>query len=268
MRGDKVPLSRLKGWVHSKVTRNPRWGKFLARFMSYIEVASLEVLTFLDRYLIPGVFRRVMRVAKGSWGSVVVPLGVNIDPSVQISPTEEIFEIVKRVDVVALGACYCRWRNGDRKYPSETCIILGRGYDLEDLAAAGKLVPGTEPRRISVDELRHVLEVCDRAGLVHQLIFFPSPRFFYVICNCAPESCTALQNVIKFGAPSVVKSNFVESTDAALCTACGACVGRCPFGARSLDGASGGILVDANRCYGCGVCVPTCPEGAIRLVRR
>ncbi|GAB4311796.1 MAG: hypothetical protein Kow0069_12240 [Promethearchaeota archaeon] len=236
----------------------------MARAMSLVEVASLEALTFLDRYLLPGIFKRVMWLAKGSWGAVVVPLGTNLDETVQVAPSEEILEIVKRCRVVAVGQCYCRRRNEDRRYPSETCVILGESYDLEEVERFHPLEGSS--RQISVEELEDLLKKCDRAGLVHQLIFFPSPRFFYVICNCAPESCTALRNLIRHGAPSVVKSNFAERTNEELCTACGTCVERCPFGARSVQG--GRLGVNSARCFGCGLCVPTCPAKAVKLVRR
>lgn len=260
----RVPLHKLKRWLAGKLTS--RRGKLLAKLFSFIEVATLEALTFLDRTLLPGIYKRVMWMLQGSWGSVVVPLGKNIDASVQVLPTEEIFEIARRANVKAVGNCYCRWRNKDFRYPGETCLILGEGYDLEELARAEKLVPGTRPRHISDAELAHILEECDRLGLVHQLIFFPSPRYFYVICNCAPESCSALRSVIRWGSPTLVKANFVERTERAACTACGACVSRCPFAARHV--VDGALHVNPGRCFGCGLCVRVCPEDAITLVRR
>jgi len=48
--------------------------------------------------------------------------------------------------------------------------------------------------------------------------------------------------------------------DADRCTACGACVTACPFGALSVDGVA---KVDAALCTLCGACVEACPCEAI-----
>jgi Pyruvate/2-oxoacid:ferredoxin oxidoreductase delta subunit len=62
------------------------------------------------------------------------------------------------------------------------------------------------------------------------------------------------------------KSPFLEKTDLAKCTVCGACVKICPYEARSVDG--GKMKVKAARCYGCSACEYACPEGAIAMVPR
>lgn len=47
------------------------------------------------------------------------------------------------------------------------------------------------------------------------------------------------------------------------CTACGACVEACPFGALSLDGDA--ATVDRDLCTYCGACVEVCAPGAITI---
>lgn len=49
-----------------------------------------------------------------------------------------------------------------------------------------------------------------------------------------------------------------------LCTACGACVDACPFGALSLAGPT--VAVD-EQCNLCGACVEVCPAEALRIER-
>jgi len=53
--------------------------------------------------------------------------------------------------------------------------------------------------------------------------------------------------------------------DADRCTACGACVDACPFGALRLDSVA---VVDRGLCTLCGACVEACPVGAIARPER
>ena len=106
----------------------------------------------------------------------------------------------------------------------------------------------------------------EERGLVHQIIFFPSPQFYYVICNCCPCCCLSLSNFFDKGAPQVVKSEFIAVTDTNKCTNCGICEQRCHFGARKLKDKKLKFL--SQKCFGCGLCVSTCPEKAITLERK
>ncbi len=50
--------------------------------------------------------------------------------------------------------------------------------------------------------------------------------------------------------------------DEELCSACGVCVGLCPFTAITLDKEKGASAVNDALCKGCGTCVAACPSGA------
>jgi heterodisulfide reductase subunit A2 len=60
----------------------------------------------------------------------------------------------------------------------------------------------------------------------------------------------------------------VAVVHAEACTACGDCVGACPFGAiRLVEGGESSVaLVDGAVCKGCGACAPVCAEDAIDLL--
>ena len=111
-----------------------------------------------------------------------------------------------------------------------------------------------------------LLKDSEERGLVHQIIFFPSPQFYYVICNCCTCCCLSLSNFFKKGTPQVVKSEFIVATDTDRCTDCGTCVQRCHFGARRII--KNKISFSQVKCFGCGLCVSKCPERAISLVRK
>ena len=49
-----------------------------------------------------------------------------------------------------------------------------------------------------------------------------------------------------------------------MCTACGACIEACAFGA--ISAADGAVAIDRASCKGCGACAPACPEDALDLL--
>jgi heterodisulfide reductase subunit A len=71
----------------------------------------------------------------------------------------------------------------------------------------------------------------------------------------------------------ILKKGFAEldplvaTVAADACTACGACLDACPYGAIEMTAASGRqvALISETGCKGCGGCVPVCPENAIDL---
>lgn len=54
---------------------------------------------------------------------------------------------------------------------------------------------------------------------------------------------------------------MIPLVDPSRCSACGACVAACRFGALALAGAR--VMVFPELCHGCGTCLRPCPEGAI-----
>ena len=164
----------------------------------------------------------------------------------------------------SIGYCYCRKKHQNCDNPINTCIGLGipPGQSLYDIHTKREFF-----KAVSKEEIIELLNDCDDRGLVHQVIYFPSPNFYYVICNCCTCCCEPLSNYKKFLLPKIIKADFIEVTDTSNCTNCGNCIEICPFDARKLD-SNKTLIVDRERCFGCGVCVRKCPVNAIKLIKR
>ncbi len=73
---------------------------------------------------------------------------------------------------------------------------------------------------------------------------------------------------------AILKKGFAELdplvaiVDPATCTACGDCLGHCPYEAISITEEDGRrfAAISPTGCKGCGGCVPICPENAIDLL--
>ncbi len=257
--------TRIKTSIAGLLKRQPAIGKLLASAMSSVEVSMLQVLDFIGTHVSKDFKIRFMRTFfKNRWGGRVVPLGVNVSAETMFLPAQEIYEIVSRSSVFAIGKCFCRTKHKRCDNPTDTCILLGpnAGRSLAEIPYRTSTFT-----RVSKERIMQVLDDADKHGLVHQTIFFPSPDYFYVICNCCACCCEALHDFKRFGTPAVVKSDFIEKTDTDNCKGCGECVPACPFDARSVVG-GGKVQVRPEKCFGCGVCARRCPDGLIKLVRR
>lgn len=234
---------------------------------SLIEVALLELFRRLDKKFniyTMGILNR--RVLKGRWGGKVIPLNKNIDVGTKFLPTQEILEILSRSNVVGISWCYCR--SVQRKYnkpncdhPLYTCIHLSFGQSLYEIP-----YKSFNLEKVSKERIVELLEDSDKRGLIHQLIYFPSPQFYYVICNCCPCCCMVIDKFLKYGSPQMVKSDFIAETDKLSCVNCGKCVEWCYFGAREMN--EGKLAFNSTNCFGCGICVPKCDNGSIILKKK
>jgi NAD-dependent dihydropyrimidine dehydrogenase PreA subunit len=255
----------IKAKIGGLIERNPIIGKLLSTLMLTVEIRMLMILNYLDKHLSPNFKIRFMRTFfEGRWGGRVVPLNINIPVETKYLPRQEILEIISRSKVVGVGECWCRTTHKNCKHMTRTCmgLALPGGRSLHDIRY--KDVSFT---RISKKEIIKILNQADDEGLVHQIIYFPTPNYFYVICSCCTCCCEAISNYKKFLSPKIVKSDFIMQTDRNKCVNHGACIEICPFDARQLD-AKGKLIVDYNKCFGCGLCIRKCPKNAIKLVKR
>lgn len=248
------------------LNRFPYIGKLLTSIFGLLELPILEFVRRIDKKLhlkTKDLLNSLL--LKGRWGGRVVPLNKNIAVDTKFAPTQEILEIVSRSKIAKISYCYCRTiqratNSSNCDHPLYTCIHLSYGKALNEIADKS-----IEFKNVSKQEVIDLLEECDKRGLVHQLIYFPNPDFYYVICNCCPCCCVVLNNYLKEGLPRVIKSDFVAHTDLDLCNNCGECVEWCHFGARTFQ--NGKLQVNGNLCFGCGICGPKCPQKAIKLIK-
>jgi NAD-dependent dihydropyrimidine dehydrogenase PreA subunit len=167
---------------------------------------------------------------------------------------------------IAVGTCPCRRARNEISdtVPNNTDMVFGRWAEeyLENY-------PGLYSR-ISREEALGLVESFDRHGFIHQIYGFPvRERASYVLCNCDKEVCIPLQAHRERGYPAFRKGRSLAAVDTGACVGvdeCGACIARCPFGARAARG--GTATVKSDSCYGCGVCVITCRGQATRLERK
>lgn len=171
----------------------------------------------------------------------------------------------------ALSLCHCRHTGEHVGKPCthrlDNCTSL--------LPAADYVIRRGFGRRAEPSELLEVLAQAREAGLV-QIADNVQRRPSY-ICHCCSCHCGQLLAISRFGLKQAVHtSSRIAHVDAESCTACGACVDRCPIQALALvdaaaaDGQSADshAVVDETLCLGCGVCHAACPSGALTMPAR
>ncbi|MFX0057570.1 MAG: DUF362 domain-containing protein [Candidatus Hodarchaeota archaeon] len=248
--------------------RVPVVGKILSSLFGFFERYMLETFRFIDNKLNVTTINYVNKyLFKGRWGGKVIPLNKNISSEVRFMPTQEILNILNRSKVRGIGNCYCRetQRKSQKEhncdYPIRSCIHFGFGKSLYEIPFKSENL-----KNVTKQEVKQQLEKFDELGLVHQIIYYPNPQFYYIVCNCCPCCCVVLNKFLKGGSPQMIKSDFHAYTDSKKCINCGNCQEWCYFGARKLINHK--LSFNYSRCFGCGICVSKCPNYAIKLLNK
>jgi Na+-translocating ferredoxin:NAD+ oxidoreductase subunit B len=190
-----------------------------------------------------------------------IPVKAPINVSRPIAPYEDVRELILRQDRIAVTKCFCaehqRVLGTGCKQPLEVCIMLGFYADYYVDLGMG--------RRITQEEALQILDLSEKAGLVHQFADSQDPG---AICNCCPDCCGGLRVLKMLPNPAaIVVSNHFSELVPDLCDGCAACVDRCPMDAISMT-AAGLADINLDRCIGCGLCINTCPTEALILVSK
>jgi Pyruvate/2-oxoacid:ferredoxin oxidoreductase delta subunit len=173
----------------------------------------------------------------------------------ELLPEENIRELLKGTDAVALVPCTCRRSIKNCDLPVEVCLQCNRGAEYSISRGAGK--------RISAEEAIAIADKSAEAGLIHTWPAGVSGRLT-AICNCCRDCCDIFAIGIKVGTVEQIlqKSRFRAEVDQDLCIGCEDCVDRCFFKAIDMKGST---TIDEKKCFGCGLCAIVCEPEAITM---
>ena len=197
-----------------------------------------------------------------------IQISINEDlevPEEKIMLTQDVEDIIKKFDEIAVGHCFCRHHQdllgNSCKITKlrENCFTFGKSarYCAEQGFA----------RMISKDEAIKILKESEKDGLVHKT-FHPATnisRDETSICNCCKDCCGTLEWWRMGVTPLINWTSYLSNVDESLCIGCGTCVEKCPVDAMSLND-NNKAEVNKALCIGCGVCAHFCPEDAISLL--
>ena len=84
--------------------------------------------------------------------------------------------------------------------------------------------------------------------------------------SIAQAQAAAARALTVLSMETIQVGGIVCSIDAALCSACLACINVCPYGAISFNPDKGAAEINEALCKGCGACAATCPSEAAVLM--
>jgi Pyruvate/2-oxoacid:ferredoxin oxidoreductase delta subunit len=190
-------------------------------------------------------------------GFKVIPVGRHIAADLTLLPYHRLEEEVRAARKISVAECICRKEarlmGHGCDHPLEACLSFG--------AAAEYYIETGLGREITADEALDILKAADESGLVHA---GANSKHLSNICNCCPCCCASLKGIVHKGHDKRKYMNalYEAMVDGEACTACEACLERCPVGAILVEDAA---RVDRERCLGCGLCAGACPSEAISL---
>jgi Fe-S-cluster-containing hydrogenase component 2 len=189
-----------------------------------------------------------------------IPVNKSIDHSWAVAPYEDLKEIVKGKEKIAVANCVCRVQQGlvDHQCdkPLEVCLVFG--------SHAQYYVDKLMGRWITSDEALKILDQCEEAGLVPQPFNDQNPGG---MCNCCGDCCGILRALKMQEKPAEkALSNYYAVVDPQLCSECETCVDRCQMDAITMEDGPARVILD--RCIGCGLCITTCPSEALTLKKK
>jgi ferredoxin len=238
-----------------------------------------EFAELFEQFITEGGGERVFAPRPGLLG--VVPVRGSVKPEyVQREPHIDIDAHFRRHERFLVIPCVCKREreildDHSCKRPMKRCGFVG----LPPQAPLGETV-------LDREEAMALLTKLEKQGHVHLAfygftMFADAPQFMGT-CNCCSCCCGILHGPKLAGLDTSTKgpqkSNYRAVIDEEKCTACGACIKRCPVDAISEgpkrmplacpcgvlpEMRPGKSVVDRDKCIGCGVCVIGCPEDAI-----
>jgi len=195
----------------------------------------------------------------------IIPAWKSLDasriPSEALLPYEDIRQIMKGAELIAVVGCPCRRSMRKCESPVNVCVQFNRSAEYAITRRAG--------RKVSLKEIMTIIDESEEVGLVHNV---PNSSWVYrAMCNCCGDCCGIINSLIQHNRLSegLAPSRFQAKIDQEACKGCQDCVGRCLFNAIEMQKIPTSkklkAEVDPDKCFGCGLCVITCEQQAITL---
>jgi len=180
----------------------------------------------------------------------------------ELVPEENIRELIRGADPVAVVPCTCRRSIRKCDLPLNVCLQFNRGAEYAINRGAG--------HRISAEEAIAIAGKAEEAGLIHTWASGVQRRLT-AICNCCRDCCDIFALGMELGNIEQIleKSRFRAEVDQELCTGCQDCVERCFFEAIEMKQSPPSkklkAMIDKEKCFGCGLCAVVCEPEAITM---
>lgn len=237
-----------------------------------------EFAEMFEQFVIEGGGERVLAPRPGLLGVVPVRGSLKPEQMKSMEPHLDIDAHLARHERFMVIPCVCK----------REVEVLGHGHQCrKPMKRCGFVgVPPQTPLGENVltgEEADELLRTLEKQGHVHMAFYgftmFADAPQFVGTCNCCGCCCGVFAGKRLAGlAEGPQKSNYRAVIDQDTCTACGACILRCPVDAIAEDptrlpkvpartSKDGSIpatsVVNRDTCIGCGVCVIGCTEDAI-----
>ena len=161
----------------------------------------------------------------------VTPVMKEISAQQKVYSFEDILTFINNAERYSVANCACR----------TSAKLVGKGCDhpIEDTCmqfdeTADYYVRTGRGHYITKEEAIEVLEMTEKAGLVHCAFQVEGKDYTTFICNCCGCSCAGLRQINRLDANPMSHSNFRAEIDEEKCVACGNCVDICPMNAVTL----------------------------------
>ncbi|MGY5860357.1 MAG: 4Fe-4S binding protein [Candidatus Thorarchaeota archaeon] len=216
-----------------------------------------EFAKLMERYMEQG-FKKVVAIEPVIFQ--VLPVNKSVSTELEIHPFQKAENMIESASSWGVRECICKKQKelvGEPcSYPTTVCLAFA---PIENYFEGSEI---TKP--ITKEDSLRLLKEAEDSGLVHCTYNVQAGHTY--ICNCCTCCCGVLRGVENLETPrEFIKTDFVMTVNADLCTGCETCIERCQFGALSIP--EDVTVVDETRCIGCGVCAIVCPETAMEIVK-